>query len=259
MAKYLTKFDNDAQYKEAESGLILPNVSLCVEEEHVHYNPYIPPPPMYVDLGLPSGVKWSKANIDLTTNTGFADSPFQYECSFFSWGNTFMKNPTSTTAFDYDWGILNSGPYATTPGASITAATYPTTGSTVTPGQDVATVNLGDPWRLPTATEFKELIDNCTFIDANGNAVTGTNKLVTVNGVVGIYLKSNTNNNTIFFSCSGYGYESAWTTSGAHGYYWSSSLYNKLYGRNLVFSSGGVNPQDNYRRFCGFSARAVSS
>lgn len=43
--KYLKKFDNHAAYAAAESGLILPNVSLCVQENEVHYKPSTPPTP----------------------------------------------------------------------------------------------------------------------------------------------------------------------------------------------------------------------
>ena len=39
---YLRKFENHAAYEAAESSLVLPNVSLCVNENEVHYNP-IPP------------------------------------------------------------------------------------------------------------------------------------------------------------------------------------------------------------------------
>ena len=41
--KYLKKFENHTAYAAAESGLILPNVSLCVQENEVHYNPLVPP------------------------------------------------------------------------------------------------------------------------------------------------------------------------------------------------------------------------
>ena len=41
MGKYLKKFENHSAYEAAESGLILPNVSYCVTENEVHYNPYV--------------------------------------------------------------------------------------------------------------------------------------------------------------------------------------------------------------------------
>ena len=42
MAIYLKKFETQAAYEAAQSGLILPNVSLIVETNGVAYNPYVP-------------------------------------------------------------------------------------------------------------------------------------------------------------------------------------------------------------------------
>jgi len=41
MAKYLRKFENHTQYEEARQNLVLPNVSLCKQENEVHYKPYV--------------------------------------------------------------------------------------------------------------------------------------------------------------------------------------------------------------------------
>lgn len=43
--KYITKFETTAAYTAAESGLILPNVSLTLDNNAVHYNPSSPTPP----------------------------------------------------------------------------------------------------------------------------------------------------------------------------------------------------------------------
>lgn len=45
MAIYLKKFETQAAYEAAQSGLILPNVSLTVDNNTVHYNPSSPIPP----------------------------------------------------------------------------------------------------------------------------------------------------------------------------------------------------------------------
>ena len=45
MGKYLKKFETQAAYDAAQSGLILPNVSLTVDNNIVHYNPSTPVPP----------------------------------------------------------------------------------------------------------------------------------------------------------------------------------------------------------------------
>ena len=206
---------------------------------------------LWVDLGLPSGLKWAKRNIDLTQANGFAASEFQYECTFFSWGNSEGHNPANSSSFSYDWGSANDGPYASTPGAALTG----NEGAS----QDAARANLGAPWRKPTTSEYQELFDNCDFINADGTAIdtTQTNKLVTVNNITGIYLKSKINGKTIFFPCSGNGYGTSWYNRGSSGNYWSSSLNSAAYGRNLGFSSGGVYPQYNNNRFIGFAVRAV--
>ncbi len=44
MSLYLKQFETQAAYEAAESGLILPNVSLTLDNNTVHYNPYVAPP-----------------------------------------------------------------------------------------------------------------------------------------------------------------------------------------------------------------------
>ena len=41
IGKFITKFQNHAEYESAEANLVLPNVSLCETEGEVHYNPYV--------------------------------------------------------------------------------------------------------------------------------------------------------------------------------------------------------------------------
>ena len=209
---------------------------------------------LYVDMGLPSGRLWAIANLDATTQSGFAEvdgkpSPFKYECTFFSWGNNVGNNPISDSAFDYNWGSANDGPYAQTPGAALTA----NAGLSF----DAARAILGAPWRDPSTEDFAELFDNVDYVDANGYVISGTNKLTTINSIIGIRLKSKNNGNVIFFPCSGYGNGQSWYNRGSLGYYWSRSLSSQTYGRSLSFDSGGVSPQDYSRRFFGCARRAV--
>jgi hypothetical protein len=206
-----------------------------------------------VDMGLPSGTLWAKRNIFTGTgnDNGFAPSEYCYDSTFFSWGNVDGHNPISESAFDYDFGMDNAGPYASTPGAALTG--------NISPSFDAARVNCGAPWRLPTTEEFGELFNYITYIDANGDdiPVAQDNKLTTVNGVTGLLLKSTVNGKTLFFPCSGIGNGSWWDNRGASGYYWASSLYSETVCRSLSFGSGGVWPQDNNLRFYGFTARPV--
>ena len=207
---------------------------------------------LIVDLGLPSGRKWATHNIDVTMQNGFTKSIYQYECSFFSWGNTFGVNPISSTAFSYNWGTENNGPYASTPGASLTG--------NAGLGYDAAFTNFGNSWRLPTTEDFAELFNssNTKYVDASGTEIADvTNKLTTINGIIGICLMSKANGKTIFFPCSGNGYGPSWDSRGFLGYYWSSSLHSSTDGRSLYFGSGGVGPQNNSSRFYGFAVRPV--
>lgn len=221
--------------------------------ETLEYLVPVSDPDLYVDMGLPSGLLWAKKNLDASQNDGFAASEYQYECSFFSFGNTDPHNPISQSAFDYNFGSANEGPYASTPGAAIE---YPAGAG---PSFDAARMNCGAPWRLPTTEEFKELFDNSNFVDENGNVISAetTNKLITMNSIVGIRLKSKINGKCLFFPCSGGGSGATWGSRGTYGYYWSSSLSSATNGRDLVFGSGGVYPQGDHHRFLGFAVRPV--
>lgn len=224
---------------------------------------------LFVDMGLPSGVLWAKASIDLTTQSGFQEvngevSPFKYECSFFSWGNTDGHNPSSASAFDYNWGGVNAQEpyydgqvYGDTPGNTLTG--------NIPPSMDAARANIGAPWRMPSKADFEELFANIDYIDADGNVVTAetsiaktaADKRVTVNGINGLYLRSKINGNRLFFPASGYGYGRSWSGRTGNGYFWSSSFNSARYARNLDFNSGGVTPAGTSTRYYGFSVRPV--
>ena len=242
-----------------QPGVIRPGMTALLQYDGTHYNIVSlmgleqsgGDDELYVDMGLPSGLLWAKKNIDLSQADHFAASEFQYECSFFSWGNTQGHNPISNSAFDYDFGSANDGPYANTPGATLTGH--------ISPSFDAARVNLGAPWRMPTTNEFKELFDNIDYIDASGATIDAatTDKRTTVNGITGLRIKSKLNGKILFFPASGGGNGLSWNSRGTNGSYWSSSLSSASYGRNLYFNSGGVSPQDLHNRYSGFSVRPV--
>ena len=235
-------------------------------EDILEYNkPYVDTD-LYVDMGLPSGVLWAKKNIDITQQDGFAASEFQYECSFCSWGNTDMYNPNAQNSFAgvHDWGGVNANepyyegqPYGSTPGAALTA--------NFGPSFDAARRHLGAPWRMPSTEEFKELFDNCDFIDADGNVVTAStsvagtaaDKRITMNGIVGLRLRSKINGNIIFFPASGYGGGTTWHLRGSYGNYWSSSWNSARNARYLSFDPSGVGAQGTSYRCYGFPVRPV--
>ena len=218
------------------------------------------PAALVVDMGLPSGTKWASRDIDLTKPGGFCDTPFTYMKSFFSWGNIDGHNPISNSAFDYNWGGVNEAepwyanqPYGNTKGNTLTG--------NIAVGEDfdAARANLGAPWRMPTNGDYGELFANIIYINADGTEVdtTKTDKRVTVNGIVGLYIQSKINGARLFFSCSGDGNGTSRNLRGSYGFYWSSTWGSSRDARSLRFCSGGVNPQNYNNRYNGFAVRAV--
>lgn len=113
---------------------------------------------------------------------------------------------------------------------------------------DVANVKLGGKWRMPTASEWKELIDKCSWM------------WDTQYGLNGYTVTSKSTGNSIFLPAVGYQHSTTPSGIGSYGYYWSSSLdteapYNAWYlyfnaeRRNLLTDSG--------YRYLGFSVRPV--
>ena len=219
------------------------------------------PADLIVDMGLPSGVKWASRDIDITKPGGFCDTPFVYEKTFFSWGNIDGHNPTSVSSFSpWNWGGINAQEpwyegqvYGNTKGNTLTG--------NIPVGEefDAARANLGAPWRMPTNTEYGELFANIRYINADGSEIPAstTDKRVTVNGVVGLYLESIINGARLFFSASGSGAGTSRNNRGSNGYYWSATWHSARGARYLYFYSGGVDPQNGGNRCLGFAVRAV--
>lgn len=211
-------------------------------------------------MGLPSGLLWAPMNIDAQQERGFAESPFQYDCSFVSWGNVDPHSPNNDNAsFDYNWGGINAQApwyegqvYGSTPGSELK--------TDLDIAHDIANLICGEKWRMPSSNEFKELIDYCDFIQADGTTVIDagtTDKRVTVNGVLGIYLKSKINGNLLFFACSGYGHGTSWSSRGSIGYYWSASYSFSKGAYSLDFNSNRVDPHVAIKRYFGCPVRPV--
>ena len=192
----------------------------------------------YVDLGLPSGLKWAKCNIGAETETDYGD--------YFQWGET-------TPDTDYTWAT-----YKYCNGSETTITKYCTRSSygtvdnktTLDLEDDAARANMGGVWRMPTSTEFQELYDNTDHVwitNYNGSGVNGTK------------FTSKTNGNSIFFPASGYANGTRVNDRGSRGGFWSSSLHPSVsyYGLRLHLYSGGVVPQDYSGRIYGFCVRSV--
>ena len=101
----------------------------------------------YVDLGLPSGLKWATCNVG-------ANAPEEYG-DYYAWGEI-----TTKTEYTED----NSLTYGKQMNDISGNSQY-----------DAATANWGGNWRMPKSTELEEIIDNCTWTWATQNGVSGYN------------------------------------------------------------------------------------
>ena len=189
----------------------------------------------YVDLGLPSGVKWATCNVG-------ASAPEEYG-GYYAWGETERK--ADFTWNSYKW--CNGDEYSMSKYCINVRYGNVDERTVLNPEDDVATVEWGGNWRMPTAAELQELIDNCTW------------QWVSVNGVGGCRLTSKINGNTIFFPAAGDFYLGTELYNvGLHGGYWTSTVRNDLnssaYG--LIFASTDFIKRD-YSRSDGHSVRPV--
>ena len=136
----------------------------------------------YVDLGL--SVKWATCNVGADKLEDYGD--------YYAWGETVSKS-----SYDKD----NCETY----GKNI--------GDIKSTDRDVAHVKWGGTWRMPTKTEIKELVDNCTWT------------WMMQNGVKGYKFTSKKNGNSIFLPAAGYWLGTSLKFSGECGSYWSSTPY----------------------------------
>ena len=182
----------------------------------------------YVDLGLPSGTLWATCNVGAT-------SPEEYG-NYYAWGETATKGV-------YDWSTYKWGNGS----GSITKYTG-SSSSELELSDDVAYVNWGKKWRMPSEAQFSELI--------NSNYT--TTEWTTMSGVYGRKITSKKNGNTIFLPAAGYRYGSSLNDTGSYGYYWSRTLNvsNSSSAKSLYFGSGNIYMYGS-NRYYGQSVRPV--
>ena len=191
----------------------------------------------WVDLGLPSGIKWATCNVG-------AEKPEDYG-NYYAWGETAPKTDYSWATYKYANGAYDKFT------KYCNDASYGNEGFTddktvLEQEDDAATANWGGTWRMPTDTEWTELREQCTWT------------WTTQNGMNGYLVASKTNSNSIFLPAAGYRNGTNLRNAGTHGFYWSSSLGK--YGSNsawyIYFSSDYVY-RYYYDRYDGFSVRPV--
>ena len=123
-------------------------------------------------------------------------------------------------------------------------------GETLQPADDVARVNMGGAWRMPTNDQLEELLNNTTH------------NVVTVNGVQGMLFTSTKpgyEGKQLFIPFAGYWSDASFTAAGSTANVWSSQVHpssvNGAY-RLRCYSSGNAYI-DNFSRSFAFSVRGV--
>ncbi len=170
----------------------------------------------YVDLGL--SVKWATCNVGASSPSGYGN--------YYAWGETTTKS---------DYSISTSTTYGKNMGDISGNSRY-----------DAARANWGGTWRLPTAKEIDELVNNCTWKRTSRGGVNG-------------YKVTGKNGNSIFLPATGCRYGSSLSSAGSGGYYWSSTPDSGTHDAcSLYFDSSHYDWDDGYGRYYGHSVRPVT-
>ena len=183
----------------------------------------------YVDLGLPSGLKWATCNVG-------ANSPEEYG-DYYAWGEINTKSTYRNSNYKFSKGglsgLLGKCEYL----GDISSTRY-----------DVARTNWGSSWRLPTKEEFEELVEECEW------------KWMKKKGVNGMRV-TGPNGKSIFLPAAGNRGGSSLYNGGNFGYYWSSTPddssndYDAFY---LYFSDGGGHVHWYGNRNLGLPVRPIT-
>ena len=195
----------------------------------------------YVDLGLLSGTLWATCNIGATMPGEYGD--------YFAWGETVPNKENyvwSTTLYAYaaDNGLVHFTKYNTdSSSGEVDNKTL------LDPEDDAAYVSWGPDWRMPTADQIQELINQCTWTWMTQDNVSGQ-------------LLTGPNGKTIFLPAAGQRYGVNLINEGSYGNYWSRELYYNSSGYQtncafeLILDSTGKQKINGMRCY-GFSVRPV--
>ena len=193
----------------------------------------------YVNLGLPSGLKWAKCNVGAENETDYGD--------YFMWGSTtpntadectWANAPFNNGSSNYDETYFNSVKNTVCPN-DILAKEY-----------DAARAIMGGDWRMPTKAEFDELLSGTTnewITNYNGTGINGRK-----------FISKTDTSKYIFIPAAGNCYNGSVSNVGSDIDVWSSSLNTSSPGSAWYLSSySGGNSKYSSSRCLGWSVRGV--
>lgn len=153
----------------------------------------------FVDLGLPSGLKWARCNIG-------ANKPEEYG-DYFAWGEINAKLAENRNKYYEEKGVT----YYEKSGKK-----YYVRNNNISNGLQ------NDTSRLPTKEEYEELIKKCSWEWINKNDNVGY-KVIGPNG------------NSVFLPAAGHCPKSSTERLKQYGYYWSSTPNHSINGNSFYF------------------------
>ena len=196
---------------------------------------------LYVDLGLPSGLKWATCNVG-------AVRPEIYG-NHIAWGETIgvIEGKTSFDWSTYAWGNAENALTKYCSKSEYGKDGFTDALTTLEKEDDAAYAALGGKFRMPTHGEWEELFYNTTSTWTQQGGINGR-------------LFSATNGKSLFLPAAGQRSTRGHEYAGFAGFY-SSSSFNTKYepksARNLQLNIGTA-MGGSYERYRGFSIRPVS-
>ncbi len=206
----------------------------------------------YVDLGLTSGTKWAIHNVGATKSEEYGD--------YFAWGETKPKEVYDLSTYKWAGKTTQMTKYNSNDGYIK-----------LLPEDDAATVNWGSDWRMPTADEQEELMNECYMVwtdNYNGGDVSGVvfYKAKSADDK-GTYVAKGQNQKTdynsddihLFFPCAAWYNGSETEFEGEFGQYWPSVRYEGFDGMTTqcLYFEGSETDMSLCIRHLGLPIRAV--
>ena len=208
----------------------------------------------YIDLDLPSGLKWATMNVGATSITDYG--------GYYAWGETMAygeeyienarnysyKGDYKKTYYNwrtYKWSTDNVG--------GLFSKYTIDTKTTLDQEDDAAVQNWGGAWRMPTHEEMEELKNCCKWVWTS--SYNGSSRA----GYIVYAVSDDSHNAHIFLPVAGYYSNMTLNKVGVCGDYWSSSLgwTENHSARNMYLKTDTYEIYYNSARYQGFSVRAV--
>ena len=193
-----------------------------------------------VDLGLPSGIRWSPINLGTETSSYMTPADIASLGNVLglrlAWGELFKKD-----AYNYDTYINDpyNGGTSVLP-ADLSGTTY-----------DAARQYWGGHWSLPTNADIQELINNTEIVS---NTTVYSDELA--RNITKITLRSKINGNEITLLSNGYAINSTFTST-ERLYYMSATRAGYAYCSVLNSTTAPTVQITNSYRYIGYNIRPV--